>query len=145
MAKYEIMLILNGSLKEVEATTTVNELKDLLKSSKDLKIENLGLKDLCYTIKKSNHGFYFVLNFDCNDPSEIKEFRRVASLQKNVLRQLIINLEKDYGYKATVNPKKIAKSAYRLNNYKTKKEAYIAEQEKIKRERDTSSVKLTDI
>lgn len=145
MSKYEIMVIIDGTLKETEATSIMTELKNLLKKAKDLEVTNMGLKDLAYPIKKVNRGYYYVLNFSNDEANEIKEFRRVASLKKEILRQLIINLEKDYGYKATINPKKVAKSQFRYEKYKKAKEEFLAEQEKIKKEKDTTPVKLTDI
>lgn len=145
MSKYEIMLIVDGQVKETDASSIVKELESLLKSAKDLKVEKMGLRDLAYPIKKVNRGHYFVLNFSNDSPEEIREFRRVAGIKKEVLRQLIINLEKDYGYKATINPKKVAQSEFRSQKYKERKEAYLAEQEKIKKEKDTTPVKLTDV
>ncbi len=145
MAKYEIMVIVNGSIKESESNQVITEIKNLLKNAKELKVTNMGLRDLAYPINKVKKGFYFVFNFVCDDPSIIAEFRRVTLLNKHVLRHLIINLEKDYAYKSTINPKKIARSKFRADRYKRIKESILAEQEKAKVERDTSSVKLTDI
>lgn len=146
MSKYEIMVIIDGRLKESDATPVITELKNILKSAKDLNVDSkMGLRDLAYPIKKINRGHYYVLTFSNDEPSEIKEFRRVASIKKEVLRQLIINLEKDYGYKATINPKKVAKSEFRKEKYRKAKENFLAEQEKIKREKDTTPVKLTDV
>lgn len=145
MSKYEIMVIIDGTLKETSVTPVITELKNLLKKAKDLNVEKLGLKDLAYPIKKVNRGHYFVLTFSNDDADEIREFRRVASIKKEVIRQLIINLEKDYGYKATINPKKVAKSQFRAEKYRKNKEAYLAELEKIKKEKDTTPVKLTDM
>lgn len=145
MSKYEIMVVINGTLKETDANSIITELKNLLKKAKDLNVEKMGLRDLAYPIKKVSRGYYYVLTFSNDNPEEIKEFRRVASIKKEVLRQLIINLEKDYGYKATINPKKVAKSEFRAEKYRKAKEAYLAEQEKIKKEKDTTPVKLTDV
>lgn len=145
MAKYEIMVIVNGSLKESEANQVITESKNLLKKANDLKVTNMGLRDLAYPIKKVNKGFYFVFNFDCDDAAIIAEFRRVTNLNKNVLRHLIINLEKDYAYKATINPKKVARSQFRAARYKRIKDSIQAEQEKARMEKDTRDVKLTDI
>ena len=145
MTKYEIMVIVNGSIKESESNQVITEIKNLLKNAKELKVTNMGLRDLAYPINKVKKGFYLVFNFVCDDPSIISEYRRVTLLNKHVLRQLIINLEKDYAYKSTINPKKIARSKFRADRYKRIKESILAEQEKAKVERDTSSVKLTDI
>lgn len=145
MAKYEIMVVLDGTLKETEANKTLTDLKGLLKKVKDLEVEKMGLRDLAYPINKKNRGFYFVLTFSTDEPEIIAEFRRVTLLTKDVLRHLIINLEKDYGYKATVNPKKVAKSKFRAKRYEKIQAAIELEQEKVRKEKDTSSVKLTDI
>lgn len=151
MAKYEIMVVLDGTLKETEANQTLNDLKGLLKKVKDLEVEKMGLKDLAYPINKKTRAYYFVLTFSTDNLEKkessqvIAEFRRVTLLTKNVLRHLIINLEKDYGYKATTNPKKVAKSKFRAKRYEKIQAAIELEQEKIKKEKDTSSVKLTDI
>lgn len=145
MAKYEIMLIVNGLMKEPEANQVLNESKNLLKKAIDLKVTTMGLRDLAYPIKKVNKGFYFVLNFSNEDPIIIAEFRRVTLLNKNVLRHLIINLEKDYAYKATINPKKVKRSKFRAERFKRIEAAVQAEHEKVRVERDYKPVKLTDI
>ncbi len=145
MPKYEIMLVVDGSVKETDAISVVNDLKTILKDSRDFKLDKWGLKDLAYPIKKKNRGYYFILNFYNENAESIKEFRRVTLLKKEILRHLVINLEKDYGYKAKTNPKKIIRSQFRADRYKRIKEQTLAEQEKIKKERDTTPVKLTDI
>ena len=125
MAKYEIMLVVRGDISENDANLTCNELAKELKN-KDVKITKHGLKDLAYEIKKNMQGYYFQLNFDADNSEGINEFLRLSRINKNVLRQLIINLEKDYGYKATINPKKIKKNEKRA-------EIYTKVQEEIKK------------
>lgn len=109
MAKYEVMLVVSGELEETKADKVCNELASII-SAKDLKLNKLGLKDLAYEIKKNKKGYYYQLNFTSNDSNSIKEFNRLSRINKQVLRNLVINLEKDYGYKATINPKKIARN-----------------------------------
>jgi ribosomal protein S6 len=45
------------------------------------------------------------------------EFKRLALLNTSVLRHLIINLENDYGYNASINSKKIKESAISKKRY----------------------------
>lgn len=125
MAKYEIMLVVRGDIDEEQANKVYSEL------SKELAVDNIqltkhGLKELAYPIQKNNRGYYFQLNFDSSNTNGINEFRRLARINKNVLRHLIINLEKDYGYKATINEKKIKSNQKRA-------EIYAKVQEEIKR------------
>lgn len=115
MAKYEIMLVVRGDIDEAEAVKTYKELSNVLIAN-DLTVKK-ELRPLAYEIKKNNQGYYFQLNFDTEDTTSIKEFSRIARINKNVLRSLIINLEKDYGYKATKNSKKIARNEKRASIY----------------------------
>lgn len=120
MAKYEIMLIVSGSLEEVEAKKVA---KEILVSLQKTKIENTDYskKKLAYEINKEDFGYYFQYNFETDEVPFINEFRRLAGLNKKVLRHLIINLEKDYGYRATINEKKVAKSEFKSKVYEVKK------------------------
>lgn len=125
MAKYEIMLVVRGDIDEEQANKVCDEL------SKELDVDNIqltkhGLKELAYSIQKLNRGYYFQLNFESNNPNGINEFRRLARINKSVLRHLIINLEKDYGYRATINEKKIKSNQKRA-------EIYAKVQEEIKK------------
>lgn len=115
MAKYEIMLVVRGDLEENAADATCNELMSSLGTNVDL--TKHGVKEMAYAIKKINRGYYYQMNFELASPEGINEFRRLARINKNVLRQLIINLEKDYGYKATVNAKKVARNEKRAKIY----------------------------
>lgn len=125
MAKYEIMLVVRGDIEENLANGVCDE-PALVLAIKDLNIKKHGLKPLAYEIKKNKHGYYYQINFDANDATGIKEFGRIARINKQVLRYLIINLEKDYGYRATINPKKVAKNQKRA-------EIHVKVQEEIKR------------
>lgn len=114
MAKYEIMLVVRGDIDEIAANNVSNELISILKPTSPT-VKKLGLKELAYEIKKVKRGYYYQINFNNNDANIIKEFDRVARIKKEVLRHLIINLEKDYGYKATNNAKKVARNEKRAN------------------------------
>ncbi|MCV3743734.1 30S ribosomal protein S6 [Ureaplasma sp. ES3154-GEN] len=110
MAKYEIMLVVRGDLDQNEANKVANELKATLKDTKIEENNYEGVQPLAYEIKKLKVCYRYVYNFETEDASLINEFRRLAVINKNVLRHIIINLEKDYGYKATINPKKILRN-----------------------------------
>lgn len=145
MAKYETMVVIDGSLKESDVKKSITDIKALLKGAKNIEVNELGIKELAYEIQKKKTGYYVVFNFETEDTSLLSEFRRLMFLNKTVLRHLIINIEKEYGYKATVNPKKVAKSQHRAETYKKVKEKIEKAKEEAIKERDNSSVKLTDI
>lgn len=122
MAKYEILAIVNGSLSESEAKKALVSLAKIIEHNKDFKITSLGLKDLAYPIAKQEKGWYTVYNFSSNVPSEITEFNRQAKINKNIIRFLIINLDKDYGANALNNPKKVKRAADKAKAYREKME-----------------------
>lgn len=129
MAKYEIMLLVDGALDEKSAKTSIKELLDIIEKNDKFEFTNLGLKDMAYAIRSQNKSWYFQYNFESNIPTQIAEFRRLALINKSVLRHLIINLEKDYGHRAINNPKKVKVSEVKAKKFKER-------MARIKSERD---------
>ena len=96
MRKYEIMFILKPNAEE---TTIKNTVKKLEKSLTDNKAtitlsKELGQKDFAYEIKGYKSGFYFLYNIESSSDATVKEFNRVARIDENVVRHLVINLDK---------------------------------------------------
>lgn len=143
--QYEIMFIISAKKKVESADKLADQLSHILKETKDFKMTKLGLKDLAYKIKHNLQGYYYVFNFSCSNTTLINEFKRLISLKNDVIRFMIINLNKEYGYKATVNQKKIKRSKFRAERYQRIKESILNHIEKIKKEKDHTAVKLTDI
>lgn len=125
MTKYELMLVIDGSLSEKKASDVLTNCQKLLTDYvKDLKVDFLGLKKLAYKIRHINQGYYYVLTFSCSDTKIIKEFNRLTLINKDVLRFLIINLEHNYGYRAIHNAKKIEKAKIKAEIYAKKKKEF---------------------
>ena len=96
MRNYEIMFIVRPDIEEGNVKDTVKVLEKVLTDNK-AKItlsKELGQKEFAYEIKKFKSGFYFLYNVEANDDKAIKEFDRVARIDENVVRHLIINLDK---------------------------------------------------
>ena len=96
MNKYEIMFIVKTDLEE---ETRKNIVKTLEKTLTDNKAtitlsKELGQKEFAYEIKKFKSGFYFLYNIEANDDEAVKEFDRVARIDENVVRHLVLNLDK---------------------------------------------------
>ncbi len=93
--KYEIMFIVNPNLEESVLKNTVSELEKILsgKDSKIINSKNMGQKELAYEIKKHKSGYYYVYQIDVSDKKIINEFNRLASLNENVLRHMVVKLE----------------------------------------------------
>ena len=129
MSNYEILLVVRGDLGKKEAKDTLKDLVKIVNKNKDFKETELGLKDLAYKIEGFDKGWYIQLNFSTKIPSEIAEFNRLAKLNKDVIRFLVINLDKDYGARALANPKKVKKAQRQANIYKKRMERKAAVKE----------------
>ncbi len=96
MKNYEIMFIVRPDVDEATVKSTVKSLEKVLTDHK-AKItlsKELGQKEFAYEIKKFKSGYYFLYNIETSDDAAVKEFNRVARIDENVVRHLVINLDK---------------------------------------------------
>ena len=96
MKNYEIMIIVRPDVEETVVKNTVKALEKVLTDHK-AKItlsKELGQKEFAYEINKFKSGYYFLYNIEAKDDAAVKEFDRVSRIDENVVRHLIINLDK---------------------------------------------------
>lgn len=96
MNKYEIMFIVKTTIDEAEAKNSATTLKSVITDMKGeiIEFKEMGQKHLAYPIKKEITGFYYLLV--CNSNADaIKEFERKSKIDENILRHLVINLDKE--------------------------------------------------
>lgn len=96
MRKYEIMFIVKPDLEEKTVKDTVKKLEKALTDNKAVITlsKELGQKEFAYEIKGFKSGFYYLYNIDSNTDAAVKEFDRIASIDENVVRHLVLNIEK---------------------------------------------------
>ena len=96
MRKYEIMFIVKPDLEEKVVKDTVKKLEKTLTDNKAVITlsKELGQKEFAYEIKGFKAGFYYLYNIDSNSDKAVKEFDRIAAIDENVIRHLVINIEK---------------------------------------------------
>lgn len=96
MTKYEIMFIVQPNLEEEALKQVVKSLEKTLTSNNAVITlsKELGQKEFAYEIKKYKSGYYFLYNIEAKNDKAVKEFDRVALINENVIRHLIINLDK---------------------------------------------------
>ncbi len=89
--KYEIMYILRPELDEAGVKTANADLQKLLTDNggKVSDVNEWGLRDLAYAIKKETKGYYVVLKVEVEEQKAIAEFDRLTRNNANVLRYLI--------------------------------------------------------
>ena len=95
MNKYEIMYIVKSDLEEETRKNVVSTLEKTLTSNNATitSTKELGQKEFAYEIKKMKPGYYYLYNIETSTDASIKEFDRVAGIDENVVRHLILKIE----------------------------------------------------
>ncbi len=96
MNKYEIMFIVKTTVEKNIVDGVVTSLKKVITEHKGTieDFRELGQKQLAYPIKKEVNGYYYVMTIKCS-PETIAEFDRKALIDENLIRHLVINLDKE--------------------------------------------------
>jgi len=94
MKKYEVMYILKPTLEDGAKEEIIETLHSILISDGGVieNVDNWGLRDFAYEIDGMTKGHYVVTTFSSN-PAEITEFERVARINSNVVRTMMLSLE----------------------------------------------------
>lgn len=94
MNKYEIMFIVKPDLEETAIKNEAESLKKVLTNleAKIVEEKAMGQRELAYEIKKYKNGYYFLFIVEGSHEA-IKEFDRLAGINENILRHLIIRKE----------------------------------------------------
>ena len=95
MNKYEIMFIIRPDIDEDTRKKTVASLEKILTSKKSTITLNkeLGQMEFAYEIKKFKSGYYYLYNIESSNADATKEFDRVAGINENVVRHLVLKME----------------------------------------------------
>ncbi len=95
MKKYEIMYIVRPTLSDEERAAVVQKFNEVLTTDKktEVKVEELGQRELAYEIKKFRSGYYYVLEVETAKEDAIKEFDRLALISTDIIRHLITKRE----------------------------------------------------
>lgn len=89
MQKYELLLILPGTLDDKEVEARSQEIINIVKEhGSDVSIESMGKNRLAYPIKQIRYGYYFAINFKA-DTKEVKVLENKLNLMRDVLRAII--------------------------------------------------------
>lgn len=95
MRKYEIMFIVKPDLEEGAVKSVFDSVKTLLEEEKANIVEakEMGQKELAYEVNKYKNGYYFYFLVEVNDAKAVKEFDRVALINENIIRHLVVKVE----------------------------------------------------
>ena len=95
MRHYEIMFIVRPTLSEDDVKKVVKEFSKIItdNGSKVTDEQSMGQKELAYEIKDFKSGYYYVFQVESKDDKAIKEFDRLALINKDIIRHLITKVE----------------------------------------------------
>ena len=90
MKNYELMYILMPDLAEDAIKAENAALQKIITDNggKITGVNEWGLRDLAYEIKKQHKGYYVVVNFS-SEAKAVSEFNRIVALDPKVMRFLI--------------------------------------------------------
>ena len=97
MEKYETISIIRPNVSEDVIAAISDKTADIIKDAggEILKVDNWGLKQLAYPIKKEPTGYYVYTVFSGNGAG-INEMERIFKIDDNVLKYMTIKLDKDF-------------------------------------------------
>ncbi|MDO8499128.1 MAG: 30S ribosomal protein S6 [bacterium] len=101
MKKYELLLVLPGTLDEKEAEIKSGEILELVKTTAtETALRVLGKNRLAYPIKQIRYGYFYTVAFQA-EPAGLKILQDKLALMRDLLRAII----SAYNPKWSVNQK----------------------------------------
>lgn len=89
MNKYELLLILPGTLDEHQTQTTSAAILELVNQcGEGGEVMNLGKNRLAFPIKQIRYGYFYTITFSA-DPTGLKTLQEKLRLHREVLRYMI--------------------------------------------------------
>ena len=94
MANYESVLIARQDLGASQVSTIVSDLSDIIKKEggEVVRVDNWGLKNLAYRIKKNRKGHYVVMNIAA-PANAIAEFERIMRFNEDIIRYMTVKVD----------------------------------------------------
>ena len=141
MRKYEATIILNPNL----SSKVDNFLKDFEKLLKDnsfniLKTEDIGRRQLAYSIKNHNKGHYLIFNLE-GDSLKLSEVENKIKYNETIIRYLFITVKEHSGEDSQL----LIDSKNKKNDSESEENLDKKVQEKVNIESDESSVKENEV
>ena len=100
MRHYEVTFIVDPVLSGDEVKSTADGIQSDIKEAgaNIVAVDEMGLKQLAYPIKKRSSGVYFCIEFSCETADWLGKFELGLKRSEKILRFLTVKLDK-YGVK----------------------------------------------
>ena len=141
MKKYEAVIILNPNLSS-KVDTFIKDFEKLLKANtfNIKKMEDIGRRQLSYSINNHNKGHYLIFNIEGN-AENIIDIENKIKYNESIIRHLFISVKEHYGEDSQLlvdSRNKKSESEDEESNVKNKVEEKPADVEKINEEKIVS-------
>jgi len=95
MRKYELMFVVKPTIDEEATKSVVDNIKKILEKQKAKIVSesNMGRRELAYEVKGFKNGSYFLITVEA-EPNAVKEFDRVANINEDIIRHIVVKVEK---------------------------------------------------
>jgi small subunit ribosomal protein S6 len=95
MYDYETLVVLHPDLGDAGTKELIQKIRTILESAKSQikKVDEWGVRELAYTIRKQRRGFYALVEYAA-DPQAVTELERQLRLSEQVLRFMTIRQRK---------------------------------------------------
>ncbi|TAN34162.1 30S ribosomal protein S6 [Patescibacteria group bacterium] len=93
MQKYELLLVLPGTLDDQEAAARLAEIVEMIKAhGQYLETNNIGKMRLAYPIKQIRYGYFYAIVFEAVAPA-VKELEVKLKAKTNLLRAIVAHFK----------------------------------------------------
>lgn len=94
MTNYESVLIARQDLGTAQVNSIVEELSNVIQKEGGnvVRVDNWGLKNLAYRIKKNRKGHYVLMNISA-PASAIAEFERIMRFNEDIIRYMTVKVD----------------------------------------------------
>lgn len=95
MRNYEVMFVVKPTIEDETTKTLVDNMKKVLedKGAKINEVVNMGRRELAYEIETFKNGSYFLFKV-LGEPEAVKEFSRVATINEDIIRHIVVKKDK---------------------------------------------------
>ena len=95
MRKYEVMFVVKPTVEDEATKALVDNMKNVIekKGAKVYNVQSMGRRELAYEIDTFKNGNYFLFKVE-GEPEAVKEFDRVANINEDIIRHIVVKREK---------------------------------------------------
>src|SRR3989344_812748 len=103
MQKYELLLILPGTLDDNEAEKRLGEVVEVVKEhSGDVETNNQGNNRLAYPVKQIRYVYFYTIVFEA-EPAKARELQDKLRLMRDLLRAMITHFNTNVSTSQKIN------------------------------------------